>query len=845
MVRRRSRFPSLDLRSHRAQPLIDPLVAPLDLADVVDHGVAVGGQGREQHRHAGPDVRTLHHAPVQRGGSGDHGAVRVAQHDARAHPDQLVHEEEARLEQLLEHQQDPLALRRNHDRDRHQIGGEGGPRAVLQLRHVPAQVGANAALLTGIHDQLGAVESRADAQSLEPQEDAAQILAAHAVDRDRAVRHGGEPDERADFDVVRPHRAAGGPEWQSAFDRERVRADALDARAQVRQEAGEVLDVRLAGGVPQGGGAAGGHRRHQRVLGRRDAGFVEENVGPGKGLRLELVGGADGDLRAEPLEGEEMRVHAPPADHVAARRRETHSAEARQHRAGQEDRRADAGAQGGVELARLGPRGIDLHRVGPQPADLGAEMRQQGQHRLDVADVRHVVDPAGPIGEQRRRQDGKGRILVAGRVDRALQGAAASDRKGRGHGSAKLCGGLRRRQAFANVRDVNVSPVLALAGLAAIGLLATRLPPIPWRHVTSLDLVLAAGGPLVLLGLVLGPGIDLINRPVLDALAPVAALAIGWIGAALGARFEWRYVRRIGRGAWLLAALSAAAAFAAVTLGAWLLGRLVPALATAWTPRLPVLLTLGAAAAASGPGAVTLVARAVGVRKRATRAFSLAAALENACGTIVFLSLTRARPERADVGFLLLATLLFGAGVGYAAELSPLLVCGLATALIVSASPRRHAVRRVLAEWEPPIYAVFLVIAGAVLTLPTVWILVAVPLLAAARAAAKWAALRYGSDALRLGGISPNGGLGSVAQGAAAIAMGLNFFTTYGSDGTGASSALLTTIVLGVAAAQLAAPPLMLLAVRTTAASPAAPAPLTPAAAPPELTANAPAEWPR
>jgi hypothetical protein len=442
---------------------------------------------------------------------------------------------------------------------------------------------------------------------------------------------------------------------------------------------------------------------------------------------------------------------------------------------------------------------------------------------------------------------------------------------------------LRRRQAFANVRDVNVSPVLALAGLAAIGLLATRLPPVPWRHVTSLDLVLAAGGPLVLLGVVLGPGIDLINRPVLGALAPVTALAIGWIGAALGARFEWRYVRRIGRGTWLLAALSAAAAFAVVTLFAWLLSRLVPALATAWTPRLPALLTLGAVAAASGPGAVTLVARAVGVRKSVTRAFSLAAALETACGALVFtvplalhrahpvvgrvalawlawlvfavgsgalvgmvfLSLTRLRPERADVGFVLLATLLFGAGVGYAADLSPFLVCALAMALIVNASPRRHVARRVLADWEPPIYAIFLVIAGALLTLPTLWILIAVPLLAVARAAAKWAAVRYGSVALRLGGFPRNVGLGSVAQGGAAIAMGLNFFITYGSEGTGASSALLTTIVLGVAAAQLAAPPLMTLALRTTAASPAAPAPLTPAAAPAELSANASAEWPR
>jgi hypothetical protein len=442
---------------------------------------------------------------------------------------------------------------------------------------------------------------------------------------------------------------------------------------------------------------------------------------------------------------------------------------------------------------------------------------------------------------------------------------------------------LRRRQAFANVRDVNVSPVLALAGLAAIGLLATRLPPVPWRRVTSLDLVLAAGGPLVLLGLVLGPGIDLINRSVLAALAPVTALAIGWIGAALGARFEWRYVRRIGRGTWLLAALSAAAACAVVTLFAWLLGRLVPALATAWTPRLPALLTLGAVAAASGPGTVTLVARTVGIRNNVTRAFSSAAALQTACGLLaftlplalhhahesvgrvalgwlaslgfvvgsgalvgmVFLSLTRLRPERADAGFVLLATLLFGAGVGYAADLSPLLVCALATALIVNASPRRHAVRRVLADWEPPIYTIFLVIAGALLTLPTLWILVAVPLLAVARAAAKWAAVRYGSVALRLGRFPPNVGLGSVAQGGAAIAMGLNFFITYGSEGTGANSALLTTIVLGVAAAQLAAPPLMTLALRTTAAIPAAPAPLTPAAAPAELSANAPAEWRR
>src|SRR5207244_571867 len=83
---------------------------------------------------------------------------------------------------------------------------------------------------------------RSHAQPLEPQQDTAEILAAHAVDRDRAVGDGGEPDERADLDVVRSHRAGGGREGRSAFDGERVRPDALDLRAQTRQKARQILN---------------------------------------------------------------------------------------------------------------------------------------------------------------------------------------------------------------------------------------------------------------------------------------------------------------------------------------------------------------------------------------------------------------------------------------------------------------------------------------------------------------------------------------------------------------------------------------------------------------------------
>jgi len=444
---------------------------------------------------------------------------------------------------------------------------------------------------------------------------------------------------------------------------------------------------------------------------------------------------------------------------------------------------------------------------------------------------------------------------------------------------------LRARQAFANVRRVN--PVLALGLLAAAGLLATRLPPLPSRRSLHLDLAIAAGVPLILVGLVLGPGIELIGRPLLRALAPVSAFAIGWIGALLGARFEWRYVRRIPRAAWLLAATTATGVVVVVALGAWLLARLVPPLATAWTPRLPAVLALAAVAAVSGPRAVTAVAQAVGMRRSASRALERAAALETACGAVVmivplalhrsqlgagnpelgwvswivfaagsgvlvglvFLSVTRLRAAREEAGLALAACMLFGAGIGYATDLSPFVVCALAAVLIVNASPRRRQMQTALAEWERPICAVFLIIAGALLTLPTVWILAAVPVLAALRVGARWASARYARVALKLRDVPPHIGLGTVAQGGTALALGINYFLMYGGrpdtpgggigstgGAAGAGGAVLTTIVLGIALAQLAAPTLMQLASRAVAA------PLTPATVSPELTTNASAD---
>src|ERR1041384_540425 len=108
-------FATLNPGSQPAQPFVDPLVAAFDLADVVDDGVPLSGHGGEEHPHPGPDVGAVDDAAAQFGGSGDDGAVRIAQHDPCAHPDQLVDEEEPRLEHLLEHEQRALTLRRHDD----------------------------------------------------------------------------------------------------------------------------------------------------------------------------------------------------------------------------------------------------------------------------------------------------------------------------------------------------------------------------------------------------------------------------------------------------------------------------------------------------------------------------------------------------------------------------------------------------------------------------------------------------------------------------------------------------------------------------------------------------------
>jgi len=384
-----------------------------------------------------------------------------------------------------------------------------------------------------------------------------------------------------------------------------------------------------------------------------------------------------------------------------------------------------------------------------------------------------------------------------------------------------------------------VNPLLALALLLAAGLAATRLRLPQLHHGLSLDLAVAAGAPLVLAGLLLGPGLGVLDPSTRRALAPITALGIGWIGAVFGAQLEWRFLRRIPPRVWALAALQAAAILLVTVLTARLLTRVAPALAAGWRPTVPALLTLAAAAMISGPGAMArgsagrtlrltaLLSTAFGVLVFALGlglshphqpfhgvalgwAYWVAVAVVSSGGVgVLFLGLSRLR-EGSDanaLGLDLLGVVLVGAGLGYATDLSPFVVCALATTLIVNLSPLKRRVQGLLAAWAAPIYAVFLIAAAALFDLPTLWLVPAALLLGIVRVAARWAAGRYGREWLRVPGLPPHFGLAAVAQGGVPLALAVSFNLIY--VGAGAGGAILTTVLLGVAFATAIAAPLI------------------------------------
>jgi hypothetical protein len=372
-----------------------------------------------------------------------------------------------------------------------------------------------------------------------------------------------------------------------------------------------------------------------------------------------------------------------------------------------------------------------------------------------------------------------------------------------------------------------VHPLLALALVVVAGIGVTRLSRPQLRYPALLHDVLATGAPFLVLGLIIGPGLGVIDAAGLRMLEPVVALGIGWAGAVFGLRLEWRMVRRISFRTWLVGASLALPVAATTTVMAVILARAFPGLGDSWGhPSLPVALAIGGAltTAASHQGPRLGRRNALLDTALGTAAVALAVALYHphlAVRSILFtvigglviggLFVGVARwvlgdaPSAGDVTIATLAVILAGAGFSYAARLSPFVVCALAVAVFSSSSPPavRHAVAGVLTRWELPLYALFLMTAGALLGPMSPWIVLAAPVLALLRLVVRWITVRFGLDQVdpvwRSLPFAPPREFAhsNVRQGAAAVALAAGFDLVRAGPG-----ALLVTVLLSVMVAE-------------------------------------------
>lgn len=380
-------------------------------------------------------------------------------------------------------------------------------------------------------------------------------------------------------------------------------------------------------------------------------------------------------------------------------------------------------------------------------------------------------------------------------------------------------------------------PLFTLALVVVAGIGVTRLSRPAIRRPALLDDLLATGAPFLLLGLFLGPGLGAIDTAGLRLLEPLIALGVGWIGAVFGARLEWRMVRRISFRTWSIGATLALPVLAMTALTAWTMTRAVPALADSWgRPTVAVALALAGAltSAASHRGrrlgrrnavldtlfgtAAVVVGIAYYHPHVAVRSILLTALAGlglGALGVAVARGLHESRAREAAV--VAFAIVLWGAGFSYAAGLSPFVVCGLEAAVIMSFTPPavRRAVAALLTGWETPLYAAFLILAGALLRSVTPWVVLAALVLSLVRVLVRWVTVRFGLDQVDPVWRSlpyappPEFAHSTIRQGATAVALAAGFDLVRGSTavggaggGGGMGGSVLVTILLSVMTAE-------------------------------------------
>lgn len=287
-----------------------------------------------------------------------------------------------------------------------------------------------------------------------------------------------------------------------------------------------------------------------------------------------------------------------------------------------------------------------------------------------------------------------------------------------------------------------LSPILAATLVAAAVLLASRLP-IPDPIVRGLrwgTTVTSLGW--YLLGVLLGPGLGVLDRDVLDAGAPLLAVAIGWVAARAGAELArpeaeltpWSLPRALEAiGAFLVpAALLAGAA-------RWL----TPPTIEQWKVIGPAIVTLAAAVALAGTGnprrvifgsfilaLAALVALLLPHPSRIElKRLGIALAIAIA-GAAMCTAIAARLARRASILPETIAALCLAAGIGAVTRVSSLVVCGVVGFALARRSLPHERLAAELRIHEPVAAAIVWLLAGATLGGPLAIVGLATGLLA-------------------------------------------------------------------------------------------------------------------
>ena len=290
-----------------------------------------------------------------------------------------------------------------------------------------------------------------------------------------------------------------------------------------------------------------------------------------------------------------------------------------------------------------------------------------------------------------------------------------------------------------------VKAILGLLVILVLAYLAGHPRVQELEELLGISQVVTAGFPFVLLGLVAHhPAIGILSDSILDEIRPALPLGLGWIGFAIGFRFDARRVESLPRGIGPTLLLTSLLPFAgivgacglillvtdgvqsatflrdAILLGtAGIIGvrAAAPSLEGSRGDRIAPLIQLQEGAAMIGLALVSAFWRPsgpeVGWNLPGIAWLFLTLGMGTLLAAVIYAALSHVKTT-AEVTLLMLGSICLSAGLASYLRLSPIAVSFLAGALLFNfPGSWKEQVRLALIRLERPVYLVFLVIAGA------------------------------------------------------------------------------------------------------------------------------------